>query len=125
MHDTRFLQTMTATGAVFAPLGSTAAPASHNGLISDNPPGVATHFGDPLAEHAALTTGVGLADFSGRTQIEMTGADRAAFLHNLCTNQIRDLRPGAGCEAFLTNDLGIKRVNELSVLVLDELELDN
>ena len=28
------------------------------------------------------------------------------------------------CEAFLTNDLGIKRVTELRVLVLDELELD-
>jgi predicted nucleic acid-binding protein len=30
----------------------------------------------------------------------------------------------AGCDAFLTNDLGIKRVTELSVLVLDELQLD-
>jgi len=30
----------------------------------------------------------------------------------------------SGCQAFLTNDLGIKRVTELRVLVLDELELD-
>jgi predicted nucleic acid-binding protein len=30
---------------------------------------------------------------------------------------------GAGCEAFLTNDLTLKRVTELRVLVLDELEL--
>jgi predicted nucleic acid-binding protein len=29
----------------------------------------------------------------------------------------------AGCEAFLTNDLMLKRVTELRVLVLDELEL--
>jgi predicted nucleic acid-binding protein len=29
----------------------------------------------------------------------------------------------SGCDAFLTNDLGIKRVNELQVLVLDDLEL--
>lgn len=29
----------------------------------------------------------------------------------------------AGCDAFLTNDLGLKRVTELKVLVLDELEL--
>jgi predicted nucleic acid-binding protein len=29
----------------------------------------------------------------------------------------------ADCEAFLTNDLGLKRVTELRVLVLDELEL--
>ncbi|MBC8163903.1 MAG: type II toxin-antitoxin system VapC family toxin [Roseiflexaceae bacterium] len=30
----------------------------------------------------------------------------------------------AGCDAFLTNDAGIKRVSEINVLVLDELELD-
>jgi len=29
----------------------------------------------------------------------------------------------AGCDAFLTNDTGIKRVTELTVLVLDELEV--
>jgi len=30
----------------------------------------------------------------------------------------------AGCQAFLTDDLGLKRVSEIRVLVLDELELD-
>lgn len=30
----------------------------------------------------------------------------------------------SGCNAFLTNDLGLKRVTELRMLVLDELELD-
>jgi len=30
----------------------------------------------------------------------------------------------AGCDGFLTNDLGLKRVTEVRVLVLDELELD-
>jgi predicted nucleic acid-binding protein len=29
----------------------------------------------------------------------------------------------AGCEAFLTNDLALRRVTELRVLVLDQLEL--
>jgi predicted nucleic acid-binding protein len=29
----------------------------------------------------------------------------------------------AGCQAFLTNDKGIKRVTELQILVLDELEI--
>ena len=29
---------------------------------------------------------------------------------------------GAGCEAFLTNDTAVRRVTELRVLVLDELE---
>lgn len=30
----------------------------------------------------------------------------------------------AGCEAFLTNDLAMKRVTELRILVLDEIEID-
>ena len=30
----------------------------------------------------------------------------------------------SGCDAFLTNDLILKRVTELSILVIDELELD-
>ncbi|MEP7285879.1 MAG: type II toxin-antitoxin system VapC family toxin [Chloroflexota bacterium] len=30
----------------------------------------------------------------------------------------------SGCQAFLTNDFGIKRVTELRILVLDDLELD-
>jgi len=42
----------------------------------------------------------------GRTHIEITGADRAAFLHNFCTNDIKSLAPGQGCEAFLCNAKG-------------------
>jgi predicted nucleic acid-binding protein len=30
----------------------------------------------------------------------------------------------AGCDAFLTNDLGLKRVTEIKIIVLDELTLD-
>jgi predicted nucleic acid-binding protein len=30
----------------------------------------------------------------------------------------------AGCDALLTNDAGVKRVAEIAILVLDELELD-
>ena len=29
------------------------------------------------------------------------------------------------CDAFLTNDMGLKRVAEVNVLILDEIELDN
>jgi len=59
-----------------------------------------------LSEYAALAGGVGVVDLSGRTQIEFTGRDRAAFLHNLCTNQVRDLPAGSGCEAFVLNVKG-------------------
>lgn len=55
---------------------------------------------DFTAEYAALTSGIGMVDFHDRTQIELTGDDRAAFMHNFTTNDIRGLRPGQGCEAF-------------------------
>jgi folate-binding protein YgfZ len=107
MSDTQFLQQLEKSGAVF---GSADEPASsrvfNNGAVAGDPPQIVTSFGDSPHEYQALTAGVGLADFSRRTQVEMTGEDRAAFLHNLCTNQIRDLKPGAGCEAFLTNAQG-------------------
>lgn len=64
------------------------------------------HFGDPPAEYHALSTTAGLADFSHRTQVELRGSDRAPFLHNLCTNEIRKLAVGRGTEAFLTNPQG-------------------
>jgi len=58
------------------------------------------------SQYAALTRGAGLVDFTSRTQLELTGADRASFLHNLCTNSVRDLAPGSGCEAFVLNVKG-------------------
>ena len=36
-------------------------------------------------------------------RIRATGADRAKFLHNFCTNNINDLTAGSGCEAFFTD----------------------
>lgn len=44
-----------------------------------------------------------LFDVSDRTQIEVTGRDRVKFLHSFCTNDIKKLQPGQGCEAFVTN----------------------
>ena len=58
------------------------------------------------AEYAALTSGAGLVDLNDSTLVEISGDDRAAFLHNLCTNEIRKLPAGAGCEAFLLNVQG-------------------
>lgn len=57
-------------------------------------------------------------------------AERAAELrarYNLKTPDALQVAVAlyAGCEAFLTNDSDIKRVNEVRVLVLDELELDS
>lgn len=58
------------------------------------------------ADYESLTTGAGYVTLDAQTLAEVSGTDRAAFLHNLCTNDIRKLTPGAGCEAFFTNVQG-------------------
>ena len=60
---------------------------------------------DWLSDYQALTEGLGFVELD-RTQIELSGGDRASFLHNLCTNEIKKLQPGEGCEAFITSVQG-------------------
>lgn len=43
---------------------------------------------------------------SGRTHVLVKGRDRAAFIHNFCTNHVKQLTSGQGCEAFLTSIKG-------------------
>lgn len=63
-------------------------------------------------------------DVSDRTQIRITGKDRAAFLHNFTSNHIKKLTPGKGCETFVTNIKG-KVVAHLFVFATaDSLWLD-
>jgi folate-binding protein YgfZ len=61
---------------------------------------------DWIDEYRALTGAAGLVNLGHRTQIELSGPDRATFLHNFSTNEIRKLAAGSGCEAFLTNVQG-------------------
>lgn len=56
--------------------------------------------------YASATTQAGVIDACDRTKIELTGADRASFLHNFCTNDIRRLPVHTGCEAFITTVQG-------------------
>jgi len=63
-------------------------------------------FGNAADEYAAAFNTAALFDLSDRTQIELTGDDRTAFLHNFCTNDIKALEPNGGCEAFITNVKG-------------------
>lgn len=64
------------------------------------------HFGDAAAEYRAAAREAALCDLSDWSHLEITGAERAEFLHSFCTNDIRRLKPGEGCEAFLTNIKG-------------------
>lgn len=40
------------------------------------------------------------------TRVAITGADRQNFINNFCTNNVRKLNAGEGCEAFVTNVKG-------------------
>jgi glycine cleavage system T protein len=60
------------------------------------------HYGHPDAEYDTARTGAVLFDISHRGKVEAAGLDAAGFLHNLSTNDIKQLPSGAGCEAFLT-----------------------
>jgi tRNA-modifying protein YgfZ len=76
------------------------------------------------ASYQALTTGCGVADLSSRSRVWITGADRVQFLHSFCTNDIKRLEVGEGCEAFLTNHQG-KTIGHVIVRVqADGLVLD-
>jgi folate-binding protein YgfZ len=54
-----------------------------------------------------------------RERLVISGPDRAKFLHNLCTNDIKALGAGQGCEAFVTNLQG-KTLAYVSVHALDD-----
>ncbi len=52
---------------------------------------------------SAARSSVAFFDLSDRTQIEVTGSDRARILHSFTSNDIKRLKPGQGCETFLTS----------------------
>ncbi|HPF38730.1 MAG TPA: glycine cleavage T C-terminal barrel domain-containing protein [Phycisphaerae bacterium] len=67
---------------------------------------------------AAISTG-GLWRRDDRGLIEITGADRAAWLHNLVTNTVKTLTPGDGVYAFSVNVKG-RVVFDMNLLVRPE-----
>ncbi len=83
-----------------------------------------TDYGDVLAEHAALRESAGALDLSFRGRICVTGGDRVRFLNGQVTNNVKDLRAGAGCYAALVTAKG-KLQSDLNIYCLpDELLLD-
>lgn len=65
-----------------------------------------TTSAESQTQYAALRGSAGIGMLKDRTQVALTGKDRAAFLHAFCTNDIKRLEPGQGCEAFLTDVQG-------------------
>jgi folate-binding protein YgfZ len=72
-----------------------------------------------LEAYQAASTGVVFLDRSDRVRIEVTGLDRAKFLHNLTTNEVKRLPAGRGVEAFVTSPQG-KTLGYVTLLVGDD-----
>ena len=62
---------------------------------------VPADYGNPAAEHETVRERVGVIDRSDRGKIEVTGKDRATFLHGLVSNDVKGLAPGQGNESTL------------------------
>ena len=75
-------------------------------VVPGNPVFPAPDFGSVRAEFAALLSGCGIYDLSGRAKIAVTGGDRVRWLNGMVTNNIRDLAQGHGVYAFLLNPQG-------------------
>jgi folate-binding protein YgfZ len=59
-----------------------------------------------LDSYRAVTESAGWVDRSDRPRLEIVGSDRAKFLHNLTTNDVKRLAEGAGHESFVTSPQG-------------------
>lgn len=63
-------------------------------------------YGDAGFEYRNAYQRSALFDFSNRGKVRMSGKEAIQFLNNFCTNDIINLQPGHGCEAFLTTAKG-------------------
>ena len=66
----------------------------------------ALSFGDPAAELEALRTGCGVFALAWRGRINVSGKDRVRWLHNMVTNNVRDLPVNRGNYNFVLNAQG-------------------
>jgi folate-binding protein YgfZ len=66
----------------------------------------AGHYGDPLVEYHAIRGEVGAVDLCWLAKFVVKGRDRVRYLHNMLTNDIRNLRVWHGCYAALLTHQG-------------------
>jgi folate-binding protein YgfZ len=66
----------------------------------------ALSFGSPANELAALRSGCGSFALPWRAEINVTGKDRVRWLHNMVTNNVRDLAVNRGNYNFVLNAQG-------------------
>jgi folate-binding protein YgfZ len=97
--------------------------AAESGLLDGSP--VDLSYGAPFDEYSALVSGCGVADLGERTQLEVLGKDRALFLHNLCTQEIRRRKSREGCEAFFLDVQGRILFHACLFVSLDSIAIES
>lgn len=81
-------------------------------------------YGDPAAEHLALTSSVGVVDLGFRGRLCLTGADRVRMLNGQVTNDVKALLTGQGCAAAFCSPKG-RLVADVTIYALaEEILLD-
>lgn len=64
-------------------------------------PEIPGDYGDASAEYSAVRQSAGLIDRADWGILEVTGRDRASFLHAMLSNDVKGLQPGQGCSAAM------------------------
>lgn len=85
---------------------------------------VVADYGHPVAEHHAVRKACGMRDVSGRGRLELTGKDRQTWLHAICSQDIRHLKPGQGAYATCMNDVGRLLFDFIVWVLEDRLLID-
>ena len=80
---------------------------------------IPTQFTDPISEHRAVRNNVGIVDVSYRGRHQLTGEDRAKFLHRIISNDVESLTTGQGNYATLLTHRG-KIIADLNITVLED-----
>ena len=80
---------------------------------------IAAQFTDAVSEHHAVRNSVGIVDLSYRSRHQLTGDDRAKFLHRIISNDIEGLSAGQGTYATLLTHRG-KIIADLNIYVLED-----
>ncbi len=88
-----------------------------NIVVNQN--GRVTQFSDLEKEYHTIKDGFAIADRNDRALLEVTGADRASWLHNLTTNHILNLGVGDGQYTFTLNLQG-RILFDVNVLVIED-----
>jgi folate-binding protein YgfZ len=64
------------------------------------------HYGDPAAEQRAMANDAAVTDRSDRGVLRITGQDRLGWLHDLTSQDLRNLAPGTTTQALILSPQG-------------------